>query len=87
EAIENLAKINAQYFLGGHGEEFDKDSYKASLEYLQILRDDVKKAYDDGIEIFEVKNYVKTQKFNYLKHFEQLNGANITAYYNQLEWE
>ncbi|MBD3830809.1 MAG: MBL fold metallo-hydrolase, partial [Arcobacter sp.] len=33
EAIENLAKINAQYFLGGHGEEFDKDSYKASLEY------------------------------------------------------
>lgn len=87
EAIENLAKINAKYFLGGHGEEFDKDSYKTSLEYLQVLRDDVKKAYEDGIDISEVKNHVKTQKFNYLKHFEQLNGANITAYYNQLEWE
>lgn len=87
EAIENLAAINAKYFLGGHGEEFDKDSYKASLEYLQILRDDVKKAYDDGVDISEVKNHVKTEKFNYLKHFEQLNGANITAYYNQLEWE
>jgi len=50
-------------------------------------RDDVKKAYDEDIEIFEVKNYVKTKRFNYLKHFEQLNSANISTYYNQLEWE
>ena len=87
EAIENLAKMDAKYFLGGHGEEFDKDSYKASLEYLQILRDDVKKAYDDGVDISEVKNHVKTEKFNYLKHFDQLNSANISEYYNQLEWQ
>ena len=87
EAIENLAKLNVKYFLGGHGKEFNKDSYKTSLEYLKILRDDVKKAYDEDIEIFEVKNYVKTKRFNYLKHFEQLNSANISTYYNQLEWE
>ena len=55
EALENLANINAKYLLGGHGKEYDKDSYKASLEYLQILRNDVKKAYDNEIEIFEVK--------------------------------
>ncbi len=87
EAIENLAAMNAKYFLGGHGKEFDKDSYKASLGYLRILRDDVKKAYDDGVDISEVKNHVKTEKFNYLKHFDQLNGANISEYYNQLEWQ
>jgi cyclase len=87
EAIENLAKLDAKYFLGGHGKEFDKDSYKVSLEYLQILRDDVKKAYDDGVEVHEAKKQVKTEKFNYLNHFEQLNSANISEYYNQLEWE
>lgn len=87
EALENLANLNAKYLLGGHGKEYDKDSYKASLEYLQVLRSDVKKAYDDEIEVFEVKNYVKTEKYNYLNHFEQLNSANITTYYNQLEWE
>lgn len=87
EAIENLAKINAKYFLGGHGKEFHKDSYKVSLEYLKIFRDDVRKAYDDGIDIVDVKKHVNTQKFNYLKHFEQTNGANISVYYNQLEWE
>lgn len=87
EAIENLAKLDVKYFLGGHGKEFDKDSYKVSLEYLQILRDDVKKAYDDGVEVHEAKKQVRTEKFNYLNHFEQLNSANISEYYNQLEWE
>ena len=87
EAIENLAKLDAKYFLGGHGKEFDKNSYKASLEYLQILRGDVKKAYDDGLEVNEAKKQVKAEKFNYLNHFEQLNSANILEYYNQLEWE
>jgi glyoxylase-like metal-dependent hydrolase (beta-lactamase superfamily II) len=87
EAIENLASLNAKYLLGGHGKQFDKNSYKASLEYLQILRDGVKKAYDDGIEVFEVKKHVKTDKFNYFNHFEQLNSANITTYFNQLEWQ
>jgi len=87
EAIKNLAKIDVKYLLGGHGKEYDKDSYKASLEYLRILKNDVRKAYEDEIDIFEVKNRVKTQKFNYLKHFEQLNNANISTYYNQLEWE
>ena len=87
EAIENLAKLDVKYFMGGHGKEYDKNSYQASLEYLKILRDDVKKAYEDDIDIFEVKNYVNTQKFDYLNHFEQLNNANISTYYNQLEWE
>lgn len=87
EAIENLSKMDAKYLLGGHGKEYEKDSYKASLEYLKILKDEVKKAYDDGVEIFEVKNQVDTKKFNYLNHYEQLNSANISIYYNQLEWE
>lgn len=87
KAIEKLAKMDVKYFLGGHGKEFSKDSYKASLEYLKILKEDVKKAYEEEIDISEVKKYVKTQKFNYLNHFEQINSANISTYYNQLEWE
>jgi len=87
EAIENLASMNVKYLLGGHGKEYNKDSYKASLEYLKILRDAVKKAYDDEVDVMDIKKYVKTQKFNYLNHFEQLNNANISTYYNQLEWE
>lgn len=87
EALENLASMDVKYLLGGHGKEYDKNSYKPTLEYLTILRDDVKKAYEDEIDIMDVKKYVHTQKFNYLNHFEQLNSANISIYYNQLEWK
>jgi glyoxylase-like metal-dependent hydrolase (beta-lactamase superfamily II) len=87
EAIENLTKINAKYMLGGHGSEYDKNSYKASLEYLKIFRDDVRKAYEDGVDLLDVKKHVKTNKFSYINHFEQINGMNISTYYNQLEWE
>ncbi len=87
EAVENLAKIGAENFLGGHGKEYDKDSYKPTLEYLQILRDDVRAAYNEGIDVIDIKDHVKTQKFNYINHYEQLNSLNISTYYNQLEWE
>jgi len=87
KALENLAKFNVKYFLGGHGDDYSKDSYKPTLEYLKIMREDVKKAYDDGIDIFEVKEYVKTKKFNYINHYDMLNALNISTYYNQLEWE
>jgi cyclase len=87
EAIENLAKIEAKHFLGGHGIEYDKDSYKPTLEYLQILKRDVEQAYENEIDVIDTKKYVKTQKFNYINHYEQINNMNITTYYNQLEWQ
>ena len=87
EALENLAKLNAKYYLGGHGVEYDKNSYKASLEYLKIMRKDVKEAYENDVDITDLVKSVHTDKFNYLKHFKQLNYNNITTYFNQLEWE
>ena len=87
EALKNLAKLDAEHFLGGHGKYYHKGSYKETLEYLQILRDDVKKAYEEGIDIIDAKKHVHTEKFNYLNYYEQLNAHNITNYYNQLEWE
>jgi glyoxylase-like metal-dependent hydrolase (beta-lactamase superfamily II) len=87
EAIENLAKIGAKYYLGGHGDDYSSESYKDTLEYLQIMRDDVKKAYDDGIDTMDLTKHVKTDKFNHINHFKQLNYNNIQTYYQQLEWE
>jgi cyclase len=87
EAIENLAKMDVEYMMGGHGKEYGKDSYKDTLEYLKILRDDTRKAYDEGIDIIEITKHVNTQKFNYINHYDQINAMNISTYYNQLEWE
>ncbi len=87
EALENLGKYNAKYILGGHGFEYDKESYKPSLEYLQILRRDLKQAYDDGVDTLDLVQAVKSDKFNYLNFYKQLNYGNIQNYYYQLEWK
>lgn len=88
EAIETLTKANAKYLLGGHGKEFGKDSYKDTLEYLKILKYDVKKAYDNEVNREDVnidisKTGYKKKNIPYLK---QLHRNNINNYYDQLEW-
>jgi len=86
EALENIKKINAKYVLGGHGKEFDKDSYKYSLEYLKAVRAGVKKAYENELEDDDLVNAVNVKKFNSLNHFKQLNYNNINNYVEQLEF-
>lgn len=89
EALENLAKLNAKYMLGGHGSEFDKNSYKNSLNYLKIIQKDVQKAYDDGVNIIDLKDHISKTDFEKINipYFDRLHYKNITNYYNQLEWE
>ncbi|MDX9744061.1 MAG: MBL fold metallo-hydrolase [Arcobacteraceae bacterium] len=87
EALEKLSHLNAKYLLGGHGKEYYKDSYKASLEYLKILRADVKNGYEAGLDSTQIVSLVKTDKFSHLSYYTQLNYGNIQNYYNQLEWK
>jgi len=86
EALENLVKLDAKYMIGGHGNEYDKNSYKASLEYLKILQRDVKKAYEDEIDREDVKELVEKGMYKNIPYYNQLNNSNINNYYDQLEW-
>jgi glyoxylase-like metal-dependent hydrolase (beta-lactamase superfamily II) len=87
EALENLAKMDAKYLLGGHGKEYDAKSYQTTLEYLKTLKDGVKKGYEEGVSAIEIGKVVDTKKFNFLYYYEQLNYGNIQNLYNQLEWQ
>jgi glyoxylase-like metal-dependent hydrolase (beta-lactamase superfamily II) len=87
EALENIEKLDAKYVMGGHGKEYDKDSYKFSLEYLRVLRKGVKKALEDDLEDDDIINSIDVTKFNHLNHFKQLNYNNINNYVQQLEFE
>ncbi|HIP56336.1 MAG TPA: MBL fold metallo-hydrolase [Arcobacter sp.] len=87
EALEYLSSMNAKYFLGGHGAQYDKDAYKYSLEYLKALRVGVRKSYDDELDVEDVKGSFSMDKFKNINHFSQLHSNNINNYYTQLEWE
>ena len=88
KALNKIKNIDAKYVLGGHGKEYDKDSYQDSLEYLKILKHDVKQAYENDMEREDVK--INLQNTGYkrknIPYLNQLNKNNINNYFDQLEW-
>ena len=87
KALTKISKMDLKYILGGHGKEYDKNSYSRSLDYLKILKTDVKKAYNNDIEREDVKEHIRDAKFKGIKYYDKLNHSNINHYYDQLEWE
>ena len=86
EALEKLEKMNIKFVLGGHGSEYDRNSYKNNLEYLRILKSSVKKAYDNDIDREDINEHVKDEKFNHYAHYGSISKGNARTYYDQLEW-
>jgi len=86
KALEKLQNMNVKYVLGGHGREYDRNSYKNNLEYLKILRSSVKKAYQNDVDREDIRQHVKDSKFNSYDHFESISKSNAKKYYDQLEW-
>ena len=87
KALEKLEKMNVKYVMGGHGKEFDKNSYKSTLEYLKVLKKDVSKSYEEDIERDDIYKYVNDKKFSYYEHYKQIAPGNAKQYYDFLEWE
>jgi len=87
KALHVIQKLDAKYVMGGHGDDFSKDSYKPTLEYLEMLKQQVKAAYEKDIDPADLSKNVHTDKFKNIPHYEELYMRNARNYYNQLEWE
>ena len=66
-----------------HGNRFDKDSYKETLQYLTKLKD-VKKCYEDDVDVEDIK--IDFSSFSNRTHYKDLVNGNVRRYYEQLEW-
>ena len=87
KALHVIEKIDAKYVMGGHGTDFSKDSFRPTLEYLEMLKDQVKKAYEKDIDPADLSKNIHTDKYKDIPHYEELYMRNARNYYNQLEWE
>jgi len=87
KALEKLQKMDIKYVLGGHGSQYDRNSYKNNLEYLKLLRKSVKNAYENDVDREDIKNHVDDKKYNFYAHFKSISKGNSKTYFDQLEWE
>ncbi len=87
KALKLIENKHAKYVMGGHGKRFDKNSYKPTLEYLLMLRKQVKKANIDDIDPADLEKYIHTDKFKNIPHYDELYLRNARHYFEQLEWQ
>ncbi len=87
KALKFIENKHAKYVMGGHGKRFDKNSYKPTLEYLEMLRKQVKKANEDDIDPADLEKYIHTDKFKNIPHYDELYLRNARHYFDQLEWQ
>ncbi len=87
EAIEKIKALKPKIVLGGHGSLMGADAYKTTEEYLKALQSQVKKAYDNDVDLIDLPKHLHLEKFKDLKHVNELNRHNATGYYNQLDWQ
>jgi len=85
-ALEKLQSMNVKYVLGGHGSEYDKNSYKNNLDYLHILRSSVKKAYENDVDREDINEHIKDSQFSHYAHYKSISKGNARTYFDQLEW-
>jgi len=87
KALHVIEKMNVRYIVPGHGDDFSKDSFRPTLEYLEMLRKQVKVAYEKDIDPADLEKYVHTDKFNNIPHYNELYLRNARNYFDQLEWQ
>lgn len=87
EAIKEIRTLHPKTIIMGHGYSTSKTAYMTTFTYLTTLRAQVKKAYDEGIDLQEIMDHIKLDRYKKLLHFDELNGKNVYNYYFDLEME
>ncbi len=87
KALKLIEKMNVKYIMPGHGNDFSSSSYKPTLEYLEMLRKQVKVAYEKDIDPADLSKNIHTDKFKNIPHYKELYMRNARNYYDQLEWQ
>ncbi len=87
KALKKVAKLKAKYIVAGHGDNFSTNSYKDTLQYLQLLKKTVEKGYEDLIDPSEIADNFPTNNYKKrdIPYYKQLNLNNIINYYEQLD--
>ena len=85
-ALNTIEAMHPAVVLGGHGNIMGKDAHHTTRDYLLSLQKQVKKAYEDDVEMSELMRHVDLSAFKDLKHAGQLGIHNANDYYEQLDW-
>jgi len=87
KALEMIKSMNVKTIIGGHGDITDTKALDLTYGYLSMLRDEVRQAIEDGMDITEALESITMLKYKDIGLFDVMHRQNVEVAYRMLEWE
>jgi len=85
KALQNLAKLNIQKVIPGHGPVTTIEGIKYMLNYINLLHEQVKYYFEKGLEDYEMKNKINVKSYTGMSGFKERFGINVNRMYLEVE--
>ena len=87
-SFTEMEKLKPIKIVPGHGKVCDLGlARRDTADYLRLLRDHMKKAFDSGADLQTAIDSLDQKAFSRLKNFESLKGGNASRVYLEIEAE
>ncbi len=86
-ALEQVRSYKPRSIVGGHGALHDAKALDFTYGYLVALRDAVRAAIADGVEIDDAVNQITMDAYKTVALYDEMHRANVEVAYRMLEWE
>lgn len=87
-SVEEIEKLNPEVIVPGHGKVCDlAQARRDTKDYLSLLRNHMRKAYDAGSDLQQAIDTLDQSAFRRLENFELLKGGNASRVYLEIESE
>ena len=87
-SFEEIERLKPKVIIPGHGKVCDLQKARSDTkDYLSLLRNHMRKAYDAGSDLQKAIDTLDQRAFSYLEHYELLKGGNASRVYLEMESE
>ncbi|WPM32674.1 MBL fold metallo-hydrolase [Hydrogenobacter sp. T-2] len=87
EALHKIKKMDAKVILGGHNEPMDMSAVDFTLGYVQFLRENIRKAKEQGKSIDEIREALKDNPYRKYVMYDAFHNANVFRVDAELDME
>ncbi len=87
EALHKIKKMDAKVILGGHNEPMDMSAVDFTLGYVQFLRENIRKAKEQGKSIDEIREALKDNPYRKYVMYDAFHNANVFRVDSELDME
>jgi len=86
-ALDKIEALDWKVLISGHGEIMDKSALELTRNYLQDLQKEVREALDEDVELVDVTEKVRLEKYKNMNMYKLLHNQNVLKAYQILEFE